>query len=367
VPSQIDLTVNSLADSGSGTLRAAIATADAGSHSDQFTIGFNVKGTIDLQTPLPDLNNSIAIQGPGASSLTIMRDSAFVFTSPIITVDAGQTASVSGLTVANGNNLIGNGGGIANFGVLTVSGCTLSGNSAETGGGILNDGTLTVSASAISGNSAAGNVGGGIFNNGTLTVSASAISGNSAGDGGGIYNFGGPVTIQQNSTLSGNTAASGGGILNGNGGTLTVRDSTLSGNSATGFDFGGHHFVGRGGGIDNSGVVTIQDSTLSGNTAEDGGGIYNQGTLDVRGSTLKGNTASDSGGGLYNLGTATVQESTLSGNSAGSDGGGIFNGAAATLAIDDSVVLHNVALVGADLYNLGKATVNDSTVGIIGP
>jgi hypothetical protein len=27
----------------------------------------------------------------------------------------------------------------------------------------------------------------------------------------------------------------------------------------------------------------------------------------------------------------------------------------------------NLALLGADLYNLGQATVNDSTVGIIGP
>jgi peptidoglycan hydrolase-like protein with peptidoglycan-binding domain len=62
LPSQIGLTVTSLADSGPDTLRAAILTADAGSQKDQFTIGFAVKGTIDLQTPLPYLNNSIAIQ-----------------------------------------------------------------------------------------------------------------------------------------------------------------------------------------------------------------------------------------------------------------------------------------------------------------
>jgi hypothetical protein len=45
------LTVSSLADSGPGTLRAAILAADAGSHSDKFTIGFSVTGTIALQTP----------------------------------------------------------------------------------------------------------------------------------------------------------------------------------------------------------------------------------------------------------------------------------------------------------------------------
>src|SRR5262249_12852988 len=81
LPSQVGLTVTSLADSGPGTLRAAILTADAGSHSDKFTIGFSVSGTIDLQSPLPDLNNSITIQGPGASSLTVERAAGFSFSS----------------------------------------------------------------------------------------------------------------------------------------------------------------------------------------------------------------------------------------------------------------------------------------------
>ena len=186
LPSQIGLTFSSLADSGPGTLRAAILTADAGKPSDKFTIGFSVTGTIDLQSPLPDLNNTIAVQGPGAGSLTIQRESTVTFSSAIVTVDPGQSASLSGLTIANGNNLtvpgstVGNGGGIANFGVLTVSGCTLAGNSAQhDGGGIWNAGTLTVSNSMLTGNTA-GDAGGGIINRGTLTVSTSTVSGNAA-------------------------------------------------------------------------------------------------------------------------------------------------------------------------------------------
>ena len=87
VLSQIGLTVNSLADSGTGSLRAAILTADAGRASDKFTIGFAVTGAIDLQSPLPDLNNTIAIQGPGAGSLTVQRDASDSFSSAIFTVD----------------------------------------------------------------------------------------------------------------------------------------------------------------------------------------------------------------------------------------------------------------------------------------
>ena len=68
VLSQIGLTVNSLADSGPGSLRAAILTADAGRASDKFAIGFAVTGVIDLQSPLPDLNNTIAVQGPGQAA-----------------------------------------------------------------------------------------------------------------------------------------------------------------------------------------------------------------------------------------------------------------------------------------------------------
>jgi hypothetical protein len=159
----------------------------------------------------------------------------------------------------------------------------------------------------------------------------------------------------------------GGGIENS--ATLTVRGCTLSGNTATGFDFNGFHFAGRGGGIENFSVATIQDSTLSGNTAELGGSISNapSATLDVRGSTFACNSASDSGGGIYNFGTAVVQQSSFAGNAAGSDGGGIFNGSSGTLAVKDSTVLHNVAPSGADFYNLGALSLDDSTVGVVGP
>lgn len=389
VLSQVALTVSSLADAGPGTLRAAILAADAGKSSDKFTVGFSVTGTIDLLSPLPDLSNTIAIQGPGAGSFTIQRDSAIPFSSAIITIAPGQTAGLSGATIADGDA-----GGIANQGgTLAVSGCIISGNSGQNGGGISSTGMVTISDSAVIGNTASFD-GGGIWSSGTLTVSTSTLSGNRARSdaggaistggtltltdctvagnfaaiGGGIFNnTGGSATIQQDCTLSGNTAASGGGISNG--GTLTVRGCTVTGNAATGFDFGGHHFAGRGGGIDNFGVATIQDSSLSGNTANVGGGIFNEAiaTLDVRGSAFSGNTASDSGGAVANLGTATIQESTLFGNTAGAAGGGVFNGPSGTLAVKDSAVTGNSAPAGADLFALGAVTIDDSTVDVIGP
>jgi hypothetical protein len=376
-------------------LRAAIQAADA-SQSGNFAIDFAVTGKIDLQSVLPDLANNIGIQGPGASSLTVERAANASSDFDIFCVDLRQTVSLSGLTVANGTE-----GGIGNDGTLSVSNCTVTGNSdfvfeagggidnapaaalmvsdciisknpGEFGGGIFNQGTMTITGTAVSGNSATAQ-GGGIWNSGLASITNCKISGNSAGsDGGGILTLGvvantgaqSRMTVS-GSTISSNSAPFGGGIYTG--AMLTVTDnSTITSNSAT-----------YGGGIFNTDFfngfvssVMVRDSTLSRNYATQGAGIYNGAlaTLDVSGnSTLSCNIASDSGGGIYNLGTATVEESTLSGNSAGSAGGGIYNAASGTLLVKNSTVLHNVAPSGADIYNLGALTLVGSTVGVIGP
>jgi hypothetical protein len=114
------------------------------------------------------------------------------------------TLTVSSCTLSNNSatNLAGYGvgGGIYNVGWLTVSGCIFSGNSASQGGGIYNDysAILTVNGSTLSGNSAPGSyglgLGGGIYNAGRATVTGCTVSANSAIQGGGIYN-GGTLTV----------------------------------------------------------------------------------------------------------------------------------------------------------------------------
>src|SRR5262249_45424778 len=302
VPAQVSLTVNSLADTvdtnpNVTSLREAILAADAGSPSDKFTIGFAVTGTIDLQSPLPDLNNTIAIQGPGASSLTVERAAGFSFASAIVTVDASQTASLSGLTITNGNA-----GGVVNNGTLTVVNSAVVNNPDAiffgAGGGILNTGTLTVSGSTVAGNSAG--FGGGIMNTSsglgaTLTVTDSTVAGNSAQlVVGGIYNGTGCTLPVPGSMVSGNTAVDPAGIWTVLG-TLTVDRSMVSGNTAT----GNGHVPGEGGGILNDGTMTVSGSTLSGNAADLGGGIYSDGfPTTVRNCVFTGNSATR-GGGIY--------------------------------------------------------------------
>ena len=188
----------------------------------------------------------------------------------------------TGMPAITGSTLSGNsttgdggGGGISNWGTLTVSNSTLSANSAYQGGGMYNLGTLTVSNSTLSGNSAY--QGGGIYNEGTLTVSNSTLSGNSApnGGGGGIYNTGyfggaGALTVTS-STLSGNSANTGGGIDNFGAYASTVSRNTLvAGNTAATspdlsgtFTSQGHNLIGDGTGGSGFNVTDLVGTAAS--------------------------------------------------------------------------------------------------------
>ena len=419
------IAVATTADAGPGSLRAAIQQADADPGPDTITFAPGLAGTIVLASAMPDLSNSMTLAGPGASVLTVARNT--VAGTPafrIFTVDAGVEASISGLTISGGRSV--RGGGILNAGTLTLADATLSGNVAAhdpgvfpytiestSGGGIANDGTMTITHSTVTGNATAGDdgsedlageegsssgTGGGIANSGKATIDASTISDNSAfgGNSSAFYGFGSPgigggiansgTLAVTASTFGGNAATGGvsqgidgdgdgGGIANS--GTLTVTASTFGGNTATG---GGTYYAtadGIGGGIENSGTLTVTASTLGGNSATSefkgmGGGIANEaGTASVTASTLSGNSATGSpseGGGISNAGTLTVTDSTLSGNTTRGDhgdGGGIAN--TGTLTVTASTLSGNSAAnsfsnSGGGISNGGTATVIASTL-----
>jgi filamentous hemagglutinin family protein len=325
------------------------------------------------------ISKNLALNGAGAASTTVTGNNAY----GVFQVNGGVTATLNGLTIANGN-AADKGGGISNTGTLTVKNSIISSNSAVDGGGISNTGTLTISGTTISGNSAHSSGisfgiegGGGILNFGTLIVNNSAISGNSTqyGAGGGIANGStltgiGTLTVN-NSTISGNSAFNGGGIANyGNAYNIplvTINKSTISGNSATG----------GGGGILNGGTLTVNNSTISGNSAFSGGGISNtnltpgKATLLLNNSTISGNSAVD-GGGIYNgsnsqlEATTTVKNSTISGNSAQKIGGGIFTDIFApssipfkVLTLNNSIVAGNAAPGGREIFQFRSYTISE--------
>src|SRR5438477_4514957 len=253
------------------TLRAAIEEANAhvGGDGISFSIptsqpycdAATVACTIYPTKALPDVSDSVNINGPGTAKLNVVNITGVKFR--VFNVTSSGTVRFSNLTIGNvnpfGDSSLGGGIQNASTGTVNISNCTITDNTdtgntiSDNGGGIRNGaGTVNVTNSTISGNTASGAVFGGL--------------------GGGIYNDSGTVNVT-NSTLALNEAV----IPSGSGG------------------------VTLGGGIcNNRGTVVVTNSTFKRNSADRGGAIFNStnsngasnGVINVTSSTFKPNRAS---------------------------------------------------------------------------
>src|SRR5207302_11166983 len=88
--------------SGKCTLRAAIEAANAHAGDDGIEFSLPSGSVINLTKALPDLSESVAINGPGADKLTVRRDTGGGYR--IFTVATQGTVTFSGLTISNGAN-----------------------------------------------------------------------------------------------------------------------------------------------------------------------------------------------------------------------------------------------------------------------
>ncbi|WP_425146577.1 beta strand repeat-containing protein [Deinococcus sp.] len=280
----------------------------------------------------------------------------------------------------------GEGGGIYNTGTLTLAGGSVDGNTAlGSGGGIRStrDAKLFIQSGSVDGNSCTlpvtkdgGCAGGGIYSTGDVSLSGGSVSNNTA-----TY-FGGGLAVQD-VVLSGNTRvfptlSITGGTLAGNrasdaaqgaGGAVwssakfTLAGGTLKGNSAY-----------YGGGIQNWGTLNVTGGSIEGNSAAYGGGIsayrpasnadFAATTFTFGGTaSVKGNTASDAGGGLYVTRIPlTMTGGTVEDNTATNTGGGITFGSGTVSSIQGGTVSGNKVTGttdgGGGLRLFGGTTVN---------
>jgi hypothetical protein len=176
------------------------------------------QNTISLTTGTLTIPTNTSITGPTSGSgytlanLVTVAGGGSSNQFSVFTVNSGVTAaSISGLTITNGNSS-GYGGGINNSGALTDSNSTFSTNSTVGGGGAgiySLSGTLNINSCTFQGNTSGANGGGVISNMGTTTVTNSTFFGNSASiKGGGIFVPSGTLTLA-NSIVSGNSASQG--------------------------------------------------------------------------------------------------------------------------------------------------------------
>lgn len=396
------------------TLRGAIAAAEASPGADVITLQggttynlTNAEGDLDITTEITIEGNGATIDASGLGDRAFHVSAAGDLTISGVTVTGGRPADAP--SAAGG----GSGGAFLNAGTLSISDSALDDNSAERAGGAIEAsagssttlvetdltnnatgaapgnggglhltgaGTVSITGGTVSGNTAAAE-GGGLWNSGagTMTVDGTTITGNTASGatadqgGGGLFQEagGGTLTVRSSSitdNVANGAAGSGGGVLNDQS-TVNVESSTISGNTS----------VRAGGGVEaNIGITNLTDVTLDGNSSGgapgNGGGLHitGAGESEITGSTVTNNTATLEGGGLWNgSGTMTVSDTEITGNTASGaaaddGGGGLFNNGG-TLLITDSTVEGNEAdgaagSGGGVLTLAGTLEVTDSSI-----
>ena len=205
-------------------LKKAVEDANA---DDIITIKGEIKAT-NVGT-LPNANwgkiiidKNLTIRGKNGKDIDILNANTDGTgkTHRIFEVQNGATLILSGLTLKGGTAPTGaNGGGIFVVGgsKVELSNCTIEGCKAGTGGN-----------------------GGAIGSQGTVTITGSTLTGNSATNGGAVYVSGSGTKFTMHSgAISGNTVqsagqkTSGGGVFVSLGTTFTMKGGTISDNTAT--------------------------------------------------------------------------------------------------------------------------------------
>jgi hypothetical protein len=203
------------------SLREAIGAANANPDASKIFFAPNVTGQI--RDDFLFINTPIAIYGPGARVLGIYGRTVTIFN-----VASGVSATISGLTIAEGQAPYIDGGAILNRGTLTLRDCTVrdciafydTSQGGGNGGGIMNmsGATLNLERCTFANNVAQAFGGGAIFNAGSINATNCTFYSNSAPAGGAILSLSNNVSTLRNCTITNNTATDTSASTSGGGG-----------------------------------------------------------------------------------------------------------------------------------------------------
>lgn len=373
-------TVTNCNDTGSGSLRSAIAATGSGG-----TVGFSSSlsaCTITLAAGEIPINvANLTILGPVSNSITVDAGE----NSRIFNHTAYGTLSLYHLNLSHGKYRKANakGGCIVSSGNVALHGMQIdtcfayaygTGTDKAKGGAVYAMGSVTAYNTTISSATAEGNGGatGGAIEAAGVSLQYSTISGSESRFPGTVQGSGsvfqgaavhaagtGPISIVH-STLSNNVAngasnnkvnsTAAGGCVFGQG-TIYIGASTLDGCKAAAYSNS------QGGAIYANGPLTISHSTISGGYAQGTNGAYGGAvrarTLTMNYSTLTANkvdagpygfAGNFQGGGLFVYqGSATIANSTIDNNFSVGAGGAIFT-IHANVTLNDSTVSGNSAI-----------------------
>lgn len=367
-------TVTSLADSGAGSLRAAIASSNAAAGADTIVFQTGLTGTITLSGGELLISDSLVIAGPGTTRITIDANES----SRVFRIDDNgpddRSYAISGITVTGGSAVLANddnGGGLylePSFDQvpLTLSNIVFTGNRAARRGGAISvsGAALTLRNAHLVGNIVEGGFqpsGGGLYADRTaLVMERSRIVDNEAElTGGGIAMASPGISASiSDSLIQGNTATlSGGGMNVGTMSQLTIRRSAFVDNWLSSQTEGGAIYFA---GVTDAGSAEnlVENTTFSGNISQHDSGrgsalAVASGNMTVRNSTFAHNRTSPDTTGTPNAGGAlwvsngastrvTLQSTLFADNTHGNGGNAVDlarlgGGGESTLAVDHSL------------------------------
>lgn len=229
--------VFSLADSGFDSLRGALTTAGANAGQALITFASSLAGgTITTASRLL-INDADGVAIDACNRTGGIRLSGGGVRRTLNNTGAGRVI-LRGLTITDGNGadpLIDSsaGGLFADYGTLTdIARCTFAGNAGLVGGGLVNFGIMTVEDSTFEGNTASSQ-GGGLQNEENLTLIRCTFAGNTCATFGAGVSTLDQLTVRH-CTFSGNQSALAGGALDAFNTSVTLENSILAGNTAQG-------------------------------------------------------------------------------------------------------------------------------------
>ena len=337
-----NFTVSNNADTGTGSLRAAIVAANADENFPH-SITTNAAYTITLASALPQITKAMTINAIGTNLLTI-------------NCPAGIATSTMNIAASTGNVVL-NYLVLQNASVLPTA-ATVNGGALTIGG----SNTVTINNcqflnNLMSTNNTAYDVNGGAINistGATVTINNSNFEGN----------------IVKSTTSATTKSANGGAILNN--GSLTINNSTFKSNSAK-RESPATAGNTSGGAIRTYGNLNSNNCVFDGNYAQSNGpAIFTSSlcTIDITNSVVKNSTGNGAAVSAVLSGTATtiagmatlnISNSLITNNVNSSNstyGGGVF--AAANTSVNNTEISGNSACRGGGI-TLGTGLTNTST------
>ena len=309
-------TVTTTADTGAGSLRAAIAAANGQASADEIVFAPALEGqTITLSSPLAVTKTAGSLVVNPSSALrtgvTVSGDD----TSALLEVTGAAPVTINRLTMRDGHGPDGAGGASANNGgsggsgavtvaagsTLTLSATTFASSSGGRGG----NGAAAQCNATTGGPGGGGGGGGAIQNAGTLTIESSTLADNAGGAGGA-----GGGSLSGGGCAGGGGGAGGGALLTILAGQTTVVNSTIANNQGGDGGDGGSDVRGGGGGAA-GGAVTAHSGA----------------TVVLRNTTVAANTSGVAGSGGSSAGSLSGASTAGGGGGPAAGGGGGLAGA----------------------------------------